>query len=167
MMTEHGQMLCSAVQALAPEFAAKHNLWKSAYLNHPCTIWTRASKANFMELIERTYALHREYLRRGYNRHKFMGLLPQCRKAAEVIDWGDCLNSTPYARCFNKQSGITPDKSLSAVNQYRQYILTKSYTQPYDPAVHYLALITNVEQLANPELRELWLAECNTFSSVH
>ena len=40
MILESGQMLCAA----HPEVRAP---WKRSHYNHPCTVWTRTSKANY------------------------------------------------------------------------------------------------------------------------
>ena len=49
MPLETAQMLCTAHRVLdGDEYADKEGLYKTAYKNHPCTIWARESSINYM-----------------------------------------------------------------------------------------------------------------------
>ena len=48
MVLEEAQMLNTAVRIQAPEFAEEAGLYKTAYKNHPCTIWARENSMNYM-----------------------------------------------------------------------------------------------------------------------
>ena len=53
MPLETAQMLCTAHRELdGDEYADEVGLYKKAYLNHPCTIWTRATHSNYRWLYK-------------------------------------------------------------------------------------------------------------------
>ena len=53
MPLETAQMLCTAHRVLdGDEYADKEGLYKTAYKNHPCTIWARESSINYMWLYK-------------------------------------------------------------------------------------------------------------------
>lgn len=73
MILESGQMLCAA----HPE---GHAPWKRTHYNHPCTVWTRSSKANYEWLAAHGLELCAEYTRRYGKRHKAEDTLIWCAK---------------------------------------------------------------------------------------
>ena len=70
MPLESAQILCAAYeQEKAP--------YRRTHYNHPCTIWTRTSKENYLWLIDHGLALCHEYTYRYQKVHK----------SEEVIRW--------------------------------------------------------------------------------
>jgi len=75
MILESAQMLSTACHldpgfmAVLPEQYAP-NLYKPTHANHPCNIWVRESKANFVWLTLHLEALLAEYHRRFQKTHK-------------------------------------------------------------------------------------------------
>ena len=71
MILESAQMLSTAVRALCPDTTLE--VYKTAYLNHPCSKWARQSRANFQWLLH-----HMSWL---YNQksgdHKSARLIPE------------------------------------------------------------------------------------------
>lgn len=65
MVLESAQMLCTAVNLTGG--TAKY---KATHKNHPCSVWTRQTRANFDWLKEHALALCEEYTRRYGKRHK-------------------------------------------------------------------------------------------------
>lgn len=62
MILESAQMLCTAHRVLdGDEYADEVGLYKIAYKNHPCTIWTRDCSGNYWWLYKHFLALGREY----------------------------------------------------------------------------------------------------------
>ena len=142
MVLESGQLLCSVVYVLAPELVPDCSPWlyKLSHKNHPCAIWARESKANYVELLDRTYYLYKECLKRngGTNHHKTVvqhNRLDRLYDMADIMDFPQ-LGRTPYKLAFNAVSGI--DKSTydgtdqCAISMYRHYIKTKSYLTSED-----------------------------------
>lgn len=156
MILEQMQMASTAIAMLAePGYAEQHNFYRATHRAHPNSIWTRESKANFLELVDRTHVMHEEYLRRGFSFHNSYNLCMKMRKAVEVMNFPKQL-STPYARCFNKSSNIVKDETLSTEQQYRSYVLTKSYTSVSDPIIMYLKDVPESAVFGNPQIAELY-----------
>tara|TARA_R110002050_G_scaffold75215_2_gene161327 strand:+ start:9313 stop:9876 length:564 start_codon:yes stop_codon:yes gene_type:complete len=65
MPTESMQMLSTILTNLNIDAP-----YKPVMLNHPCTIWARESKHNFLWLMEHTMALCKEYTVRYGRKHK-------------------------------------------------------------------------------------------------
>ena len=62
MPLETAQMLCTAHRELdGDEYADKVGLYKRAYWNHPCTVWARQTKLNYLWLYTHFLALGSEY----------------------------------------------------------------------------------------------------------
>ena len=70
MPLETAQMLSTAHRVLdGDEYADANGLYKTAYKNHPCTIWARESSANYLWLYEHFIALGKEYTYRYGKEH--------------------------------------------------------------------------------------------------
>ena len=62
MPLETAQMLCTAHRVLdGDEYADSVGLYKTAYKNHPCTVWARQSRGNYEWLYVHFLALAMEY----------------------------------------------------------------------------------------------------------
>jgi hypothetical protein len=71
MILESAQMLSTALHT----FDVKDKrIYKKTHLNHPCTVWVRKNKSNYMWLLKHFKALSDEYTRRFNKVHK-SGLL--------------------------------------------------------------------------------------------
>jgi len=71
MPLETAQMLCTAHRELdGDEYADKVGLYKTAYKNHPCTIWARETSKNYYWLLRHFLALGDEYSFRYDKEHK-------------------------------------------------------------------------------------------------
>lgn len=55
----------------------KKNICKATMINHPCTIWTRQTRANYLWLWRHAYALCKEYTRRYGKVHKMESMLTE------------------------------------------------------------------------------------------
>ena len=69
MPLESAQMLCTAHRELDgdSEWVQRNKLYKTAYKNHPCTLWARECSANYRWLYEHFLELGEEYTYR-YNK---------------------------------------------------------------------------------------------------
>ena len=73
MVLESIQMLCAAHDpGVAP--------WKRTHYNHPCTVWARSSRENYVWLSKHAIALCEEYTRRYGRRHKAQDVAEWCQK---------------------------------------------------------------------------------------
>lgn len=115
MILESAQMLCTVANHLGfPDIP-----YKSTHLNHPCTVWARESKQNYIWLLDLFYSLHKEWQYR-YNHtrlHKSIEKLAYIN-FIEVADALPDLGLTPYAQAM-------PDhyRNKDAVKAYRAYYI--------------------------------------------
>ena len=110
MILESGQMLCAA----HPEGEAP---WKRTHYNHPCTVWTRTSSANYEWLAAHGLALCEEYTRRYRRRHASEDVLIWCAEhIPEAVPKGP---QTPFAVAIRNREYHLGD----AVSSYRAYYL--------------------------------------------
>jgi hypothetical protein len=97
-------------------FVSNNDICKATMINHPCTIWTRESKSNYIWLWNHAYALCKEYTLRYGKIHSMQKML-----------------EGPLRNCPNNINNATrttfvqamPDqyKNENAVIAYRQYYL--------------------------------------------
>ena len=116
MILESAQMLSTAVRVLSPDTDLQ--VYKVAYLNHPCTIWARQSRDNFKWLLSHMSHL---FLQKG-GLHKSANLLTDFQKYA---DSGDFPNEelTPFANCArNLERGVDYSEHTDTHEAYRLYM---------------------------------------------
>tara|TARA_R100001082_G_scaffold75903_1_gene44026 strand:- start:754 stop:1245 length:492 start_codon:yes stop_codon:yes gene_type:complete len=116
MILESAQMLSTAVRALCPDTTLE--VYKTAYLNHPCSKWARQSRANFQWLLH-----HMSWL---YNQksgdHKSARLIPEFQKYADDGDFPDEY-LTPFANCArNLERGVDYSNIDDVHQAYRMYM---------------------------------------------
>jgi len=124
MPLETAQMLSTAHRELdGDEYADANNLYKRAYWNHPCTIWARETKENYLWLYKHFIALGNEYYYRYQKRHaSLVKLSYPLGMPPKNIPEGDL---TPPALAMPDQY-----KTKDPVESYRNYcIAEKTYAQ--------------------------------------
>ena len=96
----------------------KKNICKSTMVNHPCTIWARETRSNYIWLWRHAYALCKEYTRR-YNKVHVMEqmLMDELYDPPVNIAKGKI---TPFAQAMPEQY-----KNANAVVAYRQYYINE------------------------------------------
>lgn len=115
MVLETGQLLSGALYKLGYWKAC---LYKPTHLNHPCTIWARKSRGNFLWLVRHGQALAGEYEYRFLREHKSLFVI---REAAKIFNDEcrlDVLGMTPFANCTGIRGPGT------TVSKYRKYMTT-------------------------------------------
>ena len=132
MVLETAQMLSTAVHMVE---APSSNVYKKAYVNHPCTVWARESWENFIELWRLGVALGEEWSYRygredkpthkSYKVIKDMDLTTISSKFLQRIeasplayDWVTVSGSTTKPQCM-------PDeyKTTNTIQAYRNYYI--------------------------------------------
>ena len=108
MILESAQMLCTSIHlhgGSAP--------YRVAHKNHPCTIWTRSSRSNFMWLCEHALELCRIYTDNFDRVHSSEKVINECLRKAYLIPDGPL---TAFAQAM-------PDefKNDCAIQAYRSY----------------------------------------------
>lgn len=92
------------------------NICKATMINHPCTIWTRKTRANYAWLYQHAYALCREYTNRYVKTHSMEKMLDgPLNEIPKNINAGGL---TEFAQAM-------PDayKNQDAIAAYRAYYL--------------------------------------------
>ena len=116
MILESAQMLSTAIRTLCPD--TKLKVYKVAYLNHPCTIWARQSRANFRWLVEHMTCL---FIQKS-GLHKSALLLPQFNEYAEDGEF-PAEDLTDFANCARNMERGVDYSDVSDVHQaYRMYM---------------------------------------------
>lgn len=116
MILESAQMLSTAIRTLCPDTGL--SVYRTAYLNHPCSIWARASRGNFMWLIKHMSALFNQ----KSGAHKSAELIPAFQHYAEYGQFPD-EDLTDFANCARNMERGVDYSDVSDVHQaYRMYM---------------------------------------------
>jgi hypothetical protein len=93
------------------------NLYKQSFANHPCTIWARQTKENYMWLADHTLELCYEYTRRYNKEHSCQDMSQWFSKYYPLrTPDGDL---TPFAQAMPEEFKVPGD----AVSAYRKYYI--------------------------------------------
>lgn len=133
MILETAQLLSTARAELGLSHPYKPN-----HVNHPCSIWTRASQANYAWLRRLGLALYDEYQRRYDNRvHKSGELIRSRALATPLAKAFPALKRTPFAQAM-------PDeyRHPDAVVAYRTYYLADKRPLLNDDLIARLTTLT-------------------------
>jgi len=118
MTLESAQMLSTAVNELGGQAP-----YKSAHVNHPCSVWARKTTGNFLWLWEHGMALANEYTERYSKVHKSEAVIRHCRKVIKDVAW---LGGPDFkSRKVTAHPLCMPDeyKSDDAVESYRRFYI--------------------------------------------
>ena len=96
----------------------KKDICKATMINHPCTIWVRESRANYMWLWKHAYALCKEYTARYGKIHAMEAMLMDGLYTPPVNIPRAKL--TPFAQAMPEQY-----KDSDAVIAYRKYYINE------------------------------------------
>jgi len=120
MILETTQLLNNAKIKHNPNL---HPIYRETHKNHPCTLWSAKTDANFNWLNDLGLALCTEYTKRYYKIHKCEEILLSFKERDFYIPSGDL---TPFVQCMPDQY-----KSDDTVSAYRNYYLgdKKSFAQ--------------------------------------
>jgi hypothetical protein len=113
MILETAQMMSTAVHVLEPE-AAKGwvGLYKPTHINHPCSVWVRASSANYEWTSELACGLIWSFRDRFGHSHKTEGLLA----LLTLFNPSPEGPLTPFAQAMPEEC-----KGLDPVAAYKRY----------------------------------------------
>lgn len=111
MPLETAQLLSSAVNY----YEDAEGLYRSTHINHPCSIWTRSSRANFIWLAELGMELCAEYSKRYGKVHASSAIILRAIDYANYIPAGGL---TEFAQAMPPEY-----KDKDAVTAYRNYYI--------------------------------------------
>lgn len=116
MLIESAQLMCTAFEnGVAP--------YKRTHYNHPCAVWTRASRANYVWLFLHAVELNRQYKKR-YNKNVN-------HKSFEVCVW--CVNNINISSLKDMHDDLKDPESfaLCVPDQYKVGDVVESYRAYY------------------------------------
>ncbi len=124
MVLETAQLLSTTHRFLDGD-EGNEELYKSTYVNHPCSKWARESVGNYLWLSQHFRNLGNEYKYRFKKEHKsFLKLKKQL-----VVEWPRNIpicERTPFAQVMPEQYRDPSD----VVKAYRNYVIAeKSYAK--------------------------------------
>lgn len=126
MLLESVQMLCNAVPEelkQTPKALALRNgqgAYKRAHYNHPCSIWTRESRGNWVWLLNHAWSLLDEYkFRFNSTEHKCEEMLRWLDSTTDELQFNKEYVLTPFALAMPDQYKVTSDPVGSYRNFYR------------------------------------------------
>jgi len=92
--------------------------YKPTHINHPCAVWARASRENFLWLLEHHAALLAEYQNRYQRQHASAKLFKHWLRGSWDIPNRQGL--TPFAQAMPEELRITNDPVTAYRNFYRR-----------------------------------------------
>ena len=121
MIVESAQMLSTAHRYLCPhEYCEDMGLYKKAFYNHPCTIWTRTTHENYRWLLLHWITLCEEFYVRYGKYHKSWtdlqeGLMrfPMDIQEGELTEFAQAMNHYPDCK--------VPGDAVQAYRNYYHY----------------------------------------------
>ena len=129
MILESAQMLCTIANHLCYD-----SPYKSTHLNHPCTIWARESRQNYMWLMQLFEFLHDEWQYRFNHTDNHLSYYK-----LQNVDFDAILNALPDAG-LTPFAQAMPDeyRDVDAVIAYRTYYINDkadllNYTKRKEP----------------------------------
>jgi len=121
MPLESAQMLSTAHRVLSGDsYCNSKGMYKTAHLNHPCSIWVRKSSDNYEWLYRHFVSLSMEFEKRYKKQHK------------SFIDHKDNLAILPYGiqhHGLTKFAQAMPDiyKNQNHIKAYRDYMINEKH----------------------------------------
>lgn len=115
MALESTQMLCTALNVTGVPTP-----YKTAHLNHPCSIWARASRQNWEWLWDHAMALCNEYERIYDRQHACKKILYAIKNKSHVLP---DVGMTMFANCArSKERGIDYTSERDVYTAYQLYL---------------------------------------------
>lgn len=126
MALESTQMLATALNIHGIETG-----YKTAHLNHPCTIWTRASRQNWLWLWDHAMALCNEYQRIYGREHACVKVLVRMKGHETVLPDIGLMSFANCARSKEKGIDFTYEKDVTVA--YQLYLNARWETDKREP----------------------------------
>lgn len=115
MCLEYAQLLCTAARVKGIN---RRTLYNATHTNHPCAIWTRASRGNVLWLALLLHQLGREHELRFERSHKSSSVGLAAAQQMLLKTHFDQRELTPFVQAMPDQY-----KQRNAVKAYRAYYL--------------------------------------------
>lgn len=113
MILETAQLLSTAHHVTG---SGSDSLYKPTHKNHPCALWVRESRQNYLWALELGQHLLEEYGKRYGRVHKTGGVMKLLEAVPELPSWG----LTPFAQAMPEAY-----RKEDAVEAYRTYYIAE------------------------------------------
>lgn len=147
MTLESAQLLSNAVT-----LNGRDGWYELTHPDHPCTLWTQATRENYEWLLEHFKALCSVYADRFDKQHKCASLLNEAERRTLCIPDGPLLE---FENC-------TPYKELPVYEAYTRILLDKWTNDKRAPRWHAAALLKAAKPNRGPRACDF---ACKIFSS--
>lgn len=129
MVLESAQMLSTAINEHGRGKVT--GPYKSTHVNHPCNVWARETRANYVWLLEHFEGLCEQYQVRYNKTHKCSQYLKDFTMYASIIPKGSI---TPFANCAaHKGKDISYKHIKPTTLAYQMYLVTRWNTDVRKP----------------------------------
>jgi hypothetical protein len=129
LVIELAQLICTAMQFRGltyKQYPVEQIEWepgtvgyKNTHVNHPASVWLRATDENLMWAWEHFIALSDEYTKRYKKIHKTTQKLCHMSSYAPIPFSADYTKHTPFVQCMPEKYRISGD----AITAYRNYYI--------------------------------------------
>lgn len=117
MVLETAQLLSTAARICGSD---DNRIYKATHVNHPCSMWVRETKQNYLWTLRHFSALCYEYTKRYGKIHKSSALYPYLKDLAESIPEGEM---TEFTNCAaNESLGISFKHISNVFLAYKLYL---------------------------------------------
>lgn len=115
MVLESAQMLSTAINERGGQAT-----YKSTHKNHPCNVWARQTRGNYLWLYYHFLSLCNEYEKRYNKEHRCYSLASELGQGIKLMPEGD---RTMFANCArHKQKGIDYSETAPVTEAYKLYL---------------------------------------------
>lgn len=124
MILESAQMLSTAIRTVTDNDASIcEGLYRKTHTNHPCNIWVRETRANFMWLVAHASTMANYKATRDGKRHRSMEIIVNALRRSRVIPEGE---QTPFANsAANQDHGVDFKSEPNTYSAYRKYLVAR------------------------------------------
>jgi len=125
MPLEEAQMLCTSIWHHAPEYAEEHGLYKPVHQKHPCTLWAKRNRSNYVFAWQLYNSMLKEYTHRygkvhGASKHKDALI-----NARQFMPWSPAGGMTPHPQCFSGHDDLKTNEAWPITAYRAFYIVDK------------------------------------------
>lgn len=124
MILESTQLLCTAYRQSGADVSLVPTLYKTNHLNHPCAIWARASRDNYLYLLRLALAMCDEFVQRYGKMHSSETVLRELYKAGVPTGLPDVGFTKPALAMKSFPECMSDDVVLSYRKFYRNKVNT-------------------------------------------
>ncbi len=130
LILESAQMLSTAVRYHG---YSGDDVYKSAYLNHPCTVWARENKANFKWLVDMSLAMCNLYTLNTGKVYASEKIIRNCLDLIDLLPEGEltlpalAVNSTEFGIQAKLNHSSILDTWEGIVKVYQEFYFNKHY----------------------------------------